>query len=1246
MRKFNILQLVFITVTLLVLLFQSIIAFSQQKTDIWELMERRDLRLKDIDVIAQRYFNEVGRVRGTGYKQYERWKYEMQFHLSKDGYILEPDHDQKQYDAAAPLMPTLNAAAGAWTEMGPFSWTRTTSWNPGVGRITSIAVSPSNNNIIYITSPGGGVWKSTQGGNQWTALSDHSSSMMNMFSVAVHPTNPDLVFTGSNGGILYMSGDGGLSWTSKSSGMGNIRKIIFDPNNTLIMFAAAGNGIYKSVDGGNTWVRKSTSSTEDIEFRPGNSNVLYASGSNIFRSLNAGETWTQLTSTNGITNSARTLLSVSPADSLVVYAVQANGSEFGRIYRSNDGGNSFITTITGSSATCTNFFGYSTNGCGTGGQATYDMAMTVNPLNANEVHIAGIICWKSTNGGTTFVAETAWSLPNSVGYNHADVHVLEWVGNTIYSGSDGGIYKSTNNGDDWTELSKGLGIRQFYRIATSKTNGKIVTGGAQDNGSSILKTNGWIDWLGADGMDCLISPLDSNLIWGTSQYGSLYRTTNGGSSYSGISNPGSGTWVTPLAVEANSNIIYGGYVGVYKSTDLGSTWVKISDSVIKTNLSAIAVAPSNPKYIYASNGSGLFVTKDGGTTWSSYTLSGVSISSFAIHPTNPEKVWISSSSSTNRVLVSTNAGATFTNISGNLPSVSARSIVVDDTPDEGLYVGMNIGVYYTNKNMTSWINLTDNLPQVAVNEIELHKSSGKLRLATYGRGLWERSVYSTCGTPGSLNTASITTNSAVLSWTTAGAATGYNIEYKPETSTTWSIASSNLNGLSYTLTGLTQGTTYDWRVNAVCSTSTGEFVAARFTTSTPCPTPSNLSTTNVTTLSASLNWATVPGALSYTIEHKPGSSQNWINTATGWTETTLNLTSLTEGILYEWRVSATCSAGTGNYGNTQFTTAITCNAPANLQSSNITATSATLTWTGVAGASSYDIEYKLSSSSTWTVKASNYTSTSYNLTGLTGGMAYDWRVRTNCGSLSGYSAYSTGTFNTPVPPCADSYESNNTSATAKTITLNTTISASIASGTDIDWFRITSPNSTATNIRIILSNVPANYDIYLYNKSNVLIGSSTRTGNSPDTIIFNSTAKKAAYSIQVKGATGTDHNLNTCYNLRAESSSTKFIRSNSLPEQAGSFGTTSTSTINGYWRLYPIPVNNELNIYYNSPENERAELQIIDVMGRIVNSKKVDVKTGSNNFQIDMHNLKNGVYMIKLVLTDHVYTSKVIVENK
>ncbi|MFM2146806.1 MAG: hypothetical protein RL732_1642, partial [Bacteroidota bacterium] len=124
---------------------------AQSKFNIGELMQRRDIRLSEIDALAQKYFEVVGKVRGTGYKQYERWKYEQQFHLDEKGYILPDGHDTKEFLKAYPQYEHMTyAPAGAWNEVGPTYWKRTSSWNPGVGRITSIAVFPSDTSIIYV----------------------------------------------------------------------------------------------------------------------------------------------------------------------------------------------------------------------------------------------------------------------------------------------------------------------------------------------------------------------------------------------------------------------------------------------------------------------------------------------------------------------------------------------------------------------------------------------------------------------------------------------------------------------------------------------------------------------------------------------------------------------------------------------------------------------------------------------------------------------------------------------------------------------------------------------------------------------------------------------------------------------------------------------------------------------------------------------------------------------------------------
>lgn len=714
---------------------------SGQQT-IFELMERTDLTLQQTEEIARRHFDTAGTGRGTGYKQYQRWLYERKFHTDENGNYISPLTDWNQYRQSLPSLTSSNPAfteAGNWTELGPWGWNRTTSWNPGTGRLSAIAVQASNEQVIYVGSPGGGLWKTTNGGGNWLPLTDNNASWMSIFAITIDPVDPNIIYVGTNGSGILKSTNGGATLSPAGSGPGgNVRKIMIHPTSSNIVFAAATNGIWRSTNSGASWTQVHTGSKEDIEFKPGNPDIMYATGNDVYRSTNNGVSWTQLTAAQGITNTGRTLVSVTAANPNYVYIVQASGSLFGRLYKSTDDGANFVTTVVGSPAAGTNYFGYNTDGTGTSGQATYDMGMDVSPTNAAEVYIAGIIVFKSVNEGTSFTAITAWSLPNAIGYNHADVHGLYWVNSTLYSISDGGIYKSTNAGGDWTDLSTGLGIRQFYRIANSQTNSQVITGGAQDNGSVTRQASGtWADWLGADGMEGLVSPTNHLKIWGTSQNGALYRSTNGGNTYSGLGQPSSGQWVTPLAVHpTDDNIVYGGWTGVYKSTNSGTSWTNISSGSISSTLADLAVAPSNPNYIYASNGSLLYVTADDGATWN-VRVAPATINDIAIDPANPDKIWIACNSTSNRIMVSTDAGATFTNISANLPAIVARTIAVDDNPTRGLYVGMNIGVYHKLESDANWTNFSDNLPLVAINELEIQKLAGKIRVATYGRGVWE-----------------------------------------------------------------------------------------------------------------------------------------------------------------------------------------------------------------------------------------------------------------------------------------------------------------------------------------------------------------------------------------------------------------------------------------------------------------------------------------------------------------------------
>ena len=416
---------------------------------------------------------------------------------------------------------------------------------------------------------------------------------------------------------------------------------------------------------------------------------------------------------------------------------EISGSSAQNIYRSTDAGTTFQTRLTGSTANGTAYGGYTPDGKGTTGQAWYNFCFTASQTDPEEIHIGFIITWKSTNGGTSFVATTEWIYPNSRGYTHCDMHCLEYVGNTLYTGSDGGIFKSTDKGDNFTNISQGLGIRMFYRLGLSKTDPTLVAVGAQDNGCSLLKSTGWIDWLGADGMECAIDPVNSNLIYGSSQNGSFYKSTNGGASQSGLNMPANGNWTSPFAIDKNS-VCYVGLDEVYKSTNAGSTWTKIS-SVGGANCDHLEVAPSDPNYIYLSKGSSFWRSADGGANWTPINagLNGT-INRFSVHNSSPTKITVAVGSGiSSKVYTSTNGGTTWTDYTGNLPATTNVCLVYENGPTEGIYVGKNAGIYYRNNTMTGWVAYDKGLPPVKINELEIQYSAGVVRAATWGRGVWE-----------------------------------------------------------------------------------------------------------------------------------------------------------------------------------------------------------------------------------------------------------------------------------------------------------------------------------------------------------------------------------------------------------------------------------------------------------------------------------------------------------------------------
>ena len=186
-----------------------------------------------------------------------------------------------------------------------------------------------------------------------------------------------------------------------------------------------------------------------------------------------------------------------------------------------------------------------------------------------------------------------------------------------------------------------------------------------------------------------------------------------------------------------------------------------------------------------------------------------------------------------------------------------------------------------------------------------------------------------CGDATGLAASAIGDNTATVSWNAVANAVSYAVDYKLNTSGTWTSFSTAQAGTSANLTGLTQGSLYDWRVKATCASGSGNFVAAQFTTTPPfiCNAPSGLSSSAITTSSATVSWGAVSGAVSYDVDYKLASSGTWINSISGTASTSTSISGLAAASVYDWRVRTNCASGSSAYTQAQFTTAAVSTCP-------------------------------------------------------------------------------------------------------------------------------------------------------------------------------------------------------------------------------------------------------------------------------------------------------------------------------
>lgn len=678
---------------------------------------------------------------------------------------------------------------GVWKSPdGGANWMCLTDDLP-VLRISYIAVDPVNPDIIYIAT----------GDIDDIAFSAVQEGRPYNYGIGI--------LKSTNGGITWNTT--GLSFALSELQNTLIRKIFINPLNTNELLAAGYKGIWKSYDAGANWTYIESYRVIDMEINPLNYKTVYAStyynaamasSKRIYKSYDFGESWVELTTGMPTgTAIARVEITTTKADTNYLYAIacKQHGGLQG-IYKSTNAGTSW-TKLTG----VPNVLGWADGGklatytgmnADTLGQGWYDLTIVADPLNKNKVFTGGVNMWGTSNGGSAWNIVSMWVkyMGNSI---HADQHysVYHPITNALYVANDGGLYKTYNPligsleqfalpppfglgcinmqtmefdptcyslPTKWFNLGHGIINTEYYRLALCRNNSNMIVAGAQDNGTFMLRNGSWLNTLGGDGMEAMVDHYNDSIIYATNYNGALSRSDDAGYVYtsgldSAITSADAGNeqgeWVTPYIMHPDSSeVIYGGFQNVWKSSDKGTTWTKLGNDP-GDPYRALAICGSNANVIYGTRGNMINKTTDGGITWSSAStglpLGQVMNTYIAVDKINPDLVWATTSGYVDslKVFMSNDGGATWKNISEGLPNVPVNCIVRNENSNSDIYVGTDIGVYFTNDSLqgtaTKWIEFSNGLPNVIINELEIHYGSGKIRAATYGRGLWETDLF-------------------------------------------------------------------------------------------------------------------------------------------------------------------------------------------------------------------------------------------------------------------------------------------------------------------------------------------------------------------------------------------------------------------------------------------------------------------------------------------------------------------------
>lgn len=640
------------------------------------------------------------------------------------------------------------------------------------GRVTAVAGIPGKPAIYYFGTPGGGLWKTDDGGRVWKPIFD-DAHVASIGALAVAPSDPRVIYVGTGEGLagngVYKSTDAGVTWTH--AGLENthsISAIIIDTKNADVVIAGTYDpsaptqtrGVFKTIDGGKNWKRvffkDEQTGIVDMNAAHDVPEVMYAASaqfrfdpsdargpapeSHILKSTDEGTTWQQL-SENGLPDKNRGRIGVAVAPGTKgqrVYAIMNQG-----FFRSDDGGVKWEQSTLDPRVVGSGYFS----------------RVYADPKNADVVYVMQTSTYRSTDGGKTFVAFKGEP-------SGEDDHVL-WIDpddpQRIFMGTDQGAVITLNDGRTWTEwFNQPTG--EMYHVITDDAFPYRLYAAQQDSGSVAVLSRSdfgqitYRDWFSTGAFESghiAPDPTNPNLVYSVGWYGSVVRLDRTTGQVANLFAPGAKyryTWETPLVfAPRDPKTLYVGMQYLLKTTDGGQKWSEISPDLTLTNptakpvgvIQAIAPSAAQAGVIWVGTSTGLVqLTRDDGINWSNVTPPGLPANTniILIEPSasNIETAYVVGFNRRNTgplIYRTRDVGKTWEKIVNGLPLAAPARAVREDSARRGLlYAGTESGVFISFDSGDQWQPLQLNLPTVSVRDLNVHGND--LVAATYGRGLW------------------------------------------------------------------------------------------------------------------------------------------------------------------------------------------------------------------------------------------------------------------------------------------------------------------------------------------------------------------------------------------------------------------------------------------------------------------------------------------------------------------------------